>query len=77
MTTQIALRLPDELVEQIDRLVPATHESRSAVIRRAIELYLTWMANEHDAAIYELLPLSDAELALADDPASWAEAPAW
>jgi len=77
MTTQIALRLPDELVERIDRLVPATHDSRSAVIRRAIELYLTWLANERDAAIYERRPLSDAELALADDAASWAGAPDW
>ncbi|MGH2690665.1 MAG: ribbon-helix-helix domain-containing protein [Actinomycetota bacterium] len=77
MTTAIAFRLPDELVGRIDELVPDVHESRSAVIRRALEIYLTWLANERDAAIYERLPLTDAELALADDPAGWADAPAW
>lgn len=77
MTTQIALRLPDELVAQIDQLVPGAHESRSAAIRRAVEVYLSWLGNERDAAVYERLPLSDAELALADDATSWAGAPDW
>lgn len=77
MTTQIALRLPAELVGRIDELVPATHDSRSAAIRRAVELYLTWLANERDARIYERIPLTGAELALADDPAGWVDAPAW
>lgn len=77
MTTQIAVRLPDELVAQLDALVPAAHESRSQAIRRAIEVYLSTLANERDAAIYDRLPLTDAELALADDPESWATTPAW
>lgn len=77
MTTQIAVRLPDELVARLDQLVPETHSSRSQVIRRAIEVYLAWVANERDARVYERLPLSDAELALADDPAGWAATPAW
>lgn len=77
MTTQIALRLPSELVERIDELVPGVHDSRSQAIRRAVEVYLAWLANERDALIYERLPLSDAELALADDPEAWAETPPW
>jgi metal-responsive CopG/Arc/MetJ family transcriptional regulator len=40
MTTQIAVRLPSELVDRLDQLVPGTHSSRSDAIRRAIELYL-------------------------------------
>jgi Arc/MetJ-type ribon-helix-helix transcriptional regulator len=77
MTRQIAVRLPDALVERLDGVVPAVHGSRSEVVRRAIELYLAWLANERDAAVYEREPLSDAELALADDPEGWSGAPQW
>jgi metal-responsive CopG/Arc/MetJ family transcriptional regulator len=77
MTTQIAVRLPDELLEQIDALVPSAHASRSEVIRRAIELYLYRLAAEHDAALYGRLPLTDAEIAFANDPESWVGSPAW
>lgn len=77
MRAQIAVRLPEELVARLDELVPGTHGSRSQAVRRAIEVYLAWLANERDAAVYERLQLSDAELALADDPESWAEAPPW
>lgn len=77
MTIQIAVRLPEELASRIDELVPSTHGSRSQAIRRAIEVYLAWLANERDATVYDRLPLTDEELALADDPAAWAATPAW
>jgi|GEM_PF-5916037 len=37
-TTQIAVRLPSDLVDRLDHLVPAPHGSRSEAIRRAVEL---------------------------------------
>jgi metal-responsive CopG/Arc/MetJ family transcriptional regulator len=77
MTTQIAVRLPAELVEQLDALVAAGHASRSEAVRRAIELYVYRLACERDARHYEELPLTDAELALADDPAAWVGTPPW
>jgi Arc/MetJ-type ribon-helix-helix transcriptional regulator len=77
MTTQVAVRLPDELVRGIDALVPVTHPSRSEAVRRAIELYLYRLACEHDARQYERLPLTDAELALADDQDAWSDTPPW
>lgn len=77
MTIQIAVRLPEELVSRLDGLVPSAHGSRSQAIRRAIEVYLAWLANERDAAIYDQAPLSDEELALAGDPDTWAGTPAW
>jgi Arc/MetJ-type ribon-helix-helix transcriptional regulator len=77
MTTQIAVRLPEELIDKLDALVPSPHQSRSDAIRRAIELYLYRLAAERDAAIYDRVPLSDAELAFANDPESWAGTPAW
>ena len=77
MTVQIAVRLPEELVARLDELVPSAHDSRSQAVRRAIEVYLAWLANERDAAIYDRLPLSAQELALADDPDTWAATPAW
>ena len=76
-TTQIAVRLPAELVGQLNELVPAAYASRSDVIRRALELYLSSLAAERDAAIYDRIPLTDAELALADDPESWRDTPSW
>jgi metal-responsive CopG/Arc/MetJ family transcriptional regulator len=77
MTVQIAVRLPEELISQLDALVPGAHESRSQAVRRAIEVYLAWLANERDAAIYERLLLTDEELALADSPDAWVGTPAW
>ena len=77
MTTQIAVRLPEELIRQLDALVPDTHDSRSDAVRRSIEVYLYRLACEQDALRYEQQPLTDAELALADDPAGWTGAPPW
>lgn len=77
MTTQIAVRLPDELVARIDALVPASHRSRSDAVRRAIEVYLYRLACERDAEAYARMPQSDGELALADDPQGWAATAPW
>jgi metal-responsive CopG/Arc/MetJ family transcriptional regulator len=77
MTTQLAVRLPDDLVRRLDALVPETHPSRSEAVRRAIELYLYRLACEHDARQYERLPLTEEELAFAHDPAAWRHAPPW
>ena len=77
MTTQIAVRLPAELISLLDALVPATHPSRSEAVRRAIELYLYRLDCEHDARAYERLPLTNAELSLAEDPDAWSDTPPW
>ena len=77
MTTQVAVRLPVELISRLDALVPITHPSRSEAVRRAIELYLYRLACEHDARQYERLPLTDAELSLADDPDAWSDTRPW
>jgi Arc/MetJ-type ribon-helix-helix transcriptional regulator len=77
MTRQIAVRLPDGLVDALDDVVPQVHGSRSEAVRRAIELYLAWLAGERDAEVYERCPLSDSELALADDADGWSTAPPW
>lgn len=77
MTTQIAVRLPQELVSRLDALVPGTHESRSDAIRRSIELYLYRLACEQDAERYARDPLSDEELTMTDDPRAWEGTPAW
>jgi metal-responsive CopG/Arc/MetJ family transcriptional regulator len=49
VTTQVAVRLPDELIDRLDALVPTTHPSRAEAGRRASELYLSRLACEHDA----------------------------
>jgi Arc/MetJ-type ribon-helix-helix transcriptional regulator len=76
-TTQVAVRLPDAQLARIDELVGVLHSSRSDVIRRAVDLYLYRLSCERDARAYEREPLSDAELALADDPEAWKGKPAW
>ena len=77
MTIQVAVRLPEEQVQAIDALVEHGHRSRSEVIRRALDLYLYRLACERDAQRYAELPLTDAELALADDERGWSATPAW
>jgi metal-responsive CopG/Arc/MetJ family transcriptional regulator len=77
MTTQMALRLPEDLLRRLDDLVPATHPSRSEAVRRAIELYLYRLACEHDARQYEATPLTSAELAFTDDAEAWSGTPPW
>lgn len=77
MTTQIAIRLPDETAIRLDALVPDVHKTRSDAIRRSIELYLYRLACEQDADRYEDKPMSDDELALADDHQAWSGTPTW
>ncbi|MDQ3543646.1 MAG: ribbon-helix-helix domain-containing protein [Actinomycetota bacterium] len=77
MTAQLALRVPDELIRRLDALVPAPHASRSDAVRRAIELYLYRLECEDDARRYDERPLSNAELAFADDADAWSGTPRW
>jgi Arc/MetJ-type ribon-helix-helix transcriptional regulator len=53
MTTQIAIRLPDEIVEFLDQLVAQGQaKSRAAAVMRALELDRRRRMAEQDAAIY-------------------------
>jgi Arc/MetJ-type ribon-helix-helix transcriptional regulator len=45
---QIAVVLADELVEELDRLVPGRFRSRAEVVRYAVQ---QWLTSEHAAAI--------------------------
>ncbi len=74
---QIAVRLPGDQVERMDRVAKGLHTSRSDVIRRALELYLYRLDCERDARIYEREPLKRDELAFTDDPDAWTETPPW
>lgn len=52
MTIQIAVRLPDDTVERLDRLVAAGEApSRASVIERALAREFRRLAAERDAAI--------------------------
>ena len=53
MTTQIAVRLPDELVEYVDTLVRDGAGSRATVVARALNLYQQQLRAERDAQILE------------------------
>ncbi|MDP3891980.1 antitoxin [Nocardioides sp.] len=53
MTTQIAVRLPDELVTYIDGLVAEGAGSRATVVTRALTLYQHQLRGEQDARILE------------------------
>ena len=53
MTTQIAVRLPDELVEFLDGLVAAGRfDSRAAVVTRELKRLQRRLIAEKDADIY-------------------------
>lgn len=53
MSIQIAVRLPDELVEYVDSLVQRGAGSRAAIVTRALNLYQQQLHGEADARILE------------------------
>lgn len=55
MSTQIAVRLPDDLVEYVDELVQQGAGSRAAVVVRALNLYQQQLLAEADARKLEEL----------------------
>lgn len=77
MTARLAIRLPKDLMQRLDALVPDEHHTRSEAVRRAIELYVRRFEAAHDVGQYEKLPLSPDELALVDDIESWSATPEW
>ena len=59
MTTQIAVRLPEELVSYVDLLVSEGAGSRAAIVSRALRLYRSQLLAERDARILEASGDSD------------------
>jgi Arc/MetJ-type ribon-helix-helix transcriptional regulator len=53
VTTQIAVRLPDDLVTYVDRLVRDGAGSRATVITRALTMFRQHLTAERDARILE------------------------
>lgn len=53
MTTQIAVRIPDELVKYVDGLVRAGAGSRASVVSQALLLHRGQALAERDAQILE------------------------
>ncbi len=74
---QLAVRVPRALVRELDTLVPELHRTRAEAVRAAVEDYLYRLACERDAQRYDETPLTDQELALADDPDGWGATPSW
>lgn len=52
VSTQIAVRLPDEIVAYVDELVAAGEASRAAVVTKALTRYRRQLLAERDAEIY-------------------------
>lgn len=68
MTTQIAVRLPDDIVKYIDQeIADGTASSRAAVVLRALERDRRRQEAEHDARIYAANPSDEF-----DDLHAWA-----
>ena len=53
MSTQIAVRLPDDLVAYVDSLVAEGAGSRARVVARALTLHRQQLRGEQDARILE------------------------
>lgn len=69
MTIQIAVRLPDEIVEFIDDQVASGQAtSRASLVARALERERRRVAAEADARIYAAVALRHDDL---DDLATW------
>lgn len=60
MSTQIAVRLPDELVAFLDRAVAAGDvPSRAALVSSAVEREMRRRLAEHDAAVLQKVGAAD------------------
>ena len=57
--SQVAVRLPDNLIRAVDDAAGRLHRTRSELIRRALELYVHRLTSEHDAAVYDQLPVTN------------------
>jgi Arc/MetJ-type ribon-helix-helix transcriptional regulator len=53
MSTQIAVRLPEDLVAYVDSLVSEGGGSRAAVVTRALRLHQQQLRGEKDAQVLE------------------------
>jgi Arc/MetJ-type ribon-helix-helix transcriptional regulator len=65
MTTQIAVRLPDHLVEFLDERVAAGEPSRAKVVIKALMKYERQLSAERDGEIYRTTPDDPEMIALA------------
>jgi len=74
---QLAVRMPSEIIVELDALVPRLHATRAEAVRAAVQAYLYRLACERDAQRYADTPLEDAELTLTDAPGTWSATPAW
>lgn len=74
---QLAVRMPSEIIVELDALVPQVHATRAEAVRAAVQAYLYQVACERDAERYAQVPFDDTELALADDPDAWSATPSW
>lgn len=74
---QLAVRVPNELVNELDALVPQVHVTRAEAVRAAVESYLYRLACKRDAQRYADTPLDNAEPVLADDLGAWTATPSW
>lgn len=59
MTAKLAISLPRSLLTEIDEMVSETHQSRSAIIREAVETFVSRFevrrATQRAAAVYEAI----------------------
>jgi len=63
-TTQITIRIPDDLVDFVDALVgDGRHGSRAEAVAHALRRYRQRLQNERDALVYAEQPLDEEELA--------------
>lgn len=74
---QLAVRISASLVADLDALVPEIHPTRAEAVRAAVASYLYRLACERDAQRYVEMPLTQDELALADDVQGWEATPPW
>ena len=64
---QIIFKAPDELASRIDEAVAAgSFDSRSALVRIALEQLLARLDGEADVAAYQRQPIAEGEFILSD-----------
>jgi predicted transcriptional regulator len=80
--TMLSFRVPDAEAAEVQRWAKALGVDRSEILRDALLRHLVGLSGEHDAEVWEQIPLTDSERSLegiadwgpAEDWADWADA---
>ncbi|HEV2769158.1 MAG TPA: ribbon-helix-helix domain-containing protein [Solirubrobacteraceae bacterium] len=72
----LSFRVPDDEAAEVQRWAEALGVDRSEILRDALHRHLVALSGEHDASVWEQVPMTEAERSLSQI-ADWGPAEDW